>query len=208
MGWGGSVQTMINTLKANNDLLAKRKILFERDKTFGSTRKRYTKASAGILKGPTATPADLRKIRDRVVKQRKREVLTTAMITLFVVVIVSTGVHILYGNYVSQNLNERKQNQVNQEVQQPQEYKANMEEGLQKMEAKNYFFAVGNFSEALNKVPNDSLAEYQLAYAYCLLCKIEQKGCDRANRLVERFSHKYPRNPYYELLKANYLQAP
>ncbi|AEV33946.1 hypothetical protein Oweho_2991 [Owenweeksia hongkongensis DSM 17368] len=207
MGWGGSAQAMIHTLRANKDLLRKRKILFERDRTFGEIKKRYTKASAGILKAPSPSQSDLKKIRDRIVKQRKKEIIITVIATIISTTIITIGIHLIYTNLVSQNLQKWEEKEVYYKRQQSEEYKTNIKEGLEKMEAGNYFFAIGNFSEALDNAPNDSLAEYHLAYAYCLLCKIEKKGCSRAFRLVEELSLKHPKNLHYPLLEVNYLQS-
>ncbi len=206
MGWGGSAQAMIHTLRANKDLLSKRKILFKRDRTFGEIKKRYTKASAGILKSPSPSQADLKKIRERIVKQRKKQIIITVLATIISTVVVTVGIHLIYKNLVSQNLQKWEAKDVYYKRQQAEEYKINIKEGLEKMEAGNYFIAIGNFSEALDNAPNDSLAEYQLAYAYCLLCKIEKKGCSRAFRLVEELSLKHPKNLHYLLLEVNYLQ--
>ncbi len=206
MGWGGSVQAMIHTLRANKDLLRKRKVLFERDRTYGQVKKRYIKASAGIIKGPSASQSDLKKIRERIARQRKKEIIITAFTTIITITIVVIGVHLLYKNTVSQNLQKWKGKEVDLKRQRAKEYKTNIEEGLKKMEAGNYFFAIGNFSEALNNIPNDSLAEYQRAYAYCLLCKTEKKGCERANELVNTLCLKYPESLTYDILKSNFLK--
>ncbi len=71
MGGGGSIQGMITSLKNNRKLLRKKR-LFRPEKTFLRIKKEYIKSAEGELNLKNATGRQLRDIRVKVLKRRKK----------------------------------------------------------------------------------------------------------------------------------------
>lgn len=206
MGWGGSVQTMINTLKANKALLKRRKKLFEREPQYGKIKRRYTKASEALRNAELPNEEVLSQIRQKLKKDRKREVLIKSLSAFLVTFFTLVLCYSFYRNLTYKQELKHTQSLKTQQDRRLRAYRENMQIGKNQMQNHDYFFAVGSFSQALRSLPNDSLAEYQLAYAYCMLCKTKSKGCDKANEVVDDLIVKHPDANQYHLLKSNYLQ--
>lgn len=205
MGWGGSVQTMLNTLKANKELLHKRKKYFGREPRFGKIRKRYEKASKALINKEKPSEYVLDQIREKLRKDRKRAILTTVVISIITTTAILILVFAFYKNYTFKMELEKLQSEEIKQIQNLRAYNKEMQLGQNQIENGDFFFAAGSFERALAKIPNDSSAQYQLAYSYCLLCAKKEKGCHKANDLIEDLIEEHPRSIQYEMLKSNYL---
>ncbi len=82
MGFGGSVQAMITSLK-NNDRRRKKRKPFDKDKVGG-----YGESSKPEYDFPEATPEVLSEIRERLRKERKTRMIKIIIVTVALVIAV------------------------------------------------------------------------------------------------------------------------
>jgi len=204
MGGEGSMQAM-NTILRNNRNLLRKKSMFKRDQSFFKARKEYLKAANGEIDFKKISKSELRKIREKVIKERKFENLRVWMITLAILIPI-----IVFGVYISNQFKIENEQHFEQEQliiaehqfdKKMDSYDFFIEEGDKWIEKKNWRNAIYQYNNAVKVFPKKYEANYRLALAYSYNCKFENKDCEKGNRLVDRLLKVAPNDKDLRILK-------
>lgn len=205
MAGGGSIQSMLTTLRENKKLLPKRKNIFKNKAEIQRLKDYYKKHPQDLLKDKTTTKEERAKIRQRVLKGRKRDtriqLITVGIISLLIV----AGSLYLIDKMEARKAEQEKAQQDLIFKEKEIKYNENMAEGRNQMEKEQWFFAAGYFRKALSFIPQDPKAEYNLAKAYSLLCYNKKAACAEACEMIDNLIKKYPESKEYKALKSKYL---
>ena len=202
---GGSIQNMLNSLKTNKNMLSERKGFFKKRFNYAELRK-YYKESTTAIGGKEASPEDLEKIRISLRKKIKNDKRRSIILTSFITLAVAFGLTYVFNIKSIEKVRHGSKKATKVEMEVIDLYHKNMKLGLKKYKKKDWFFAVGNFKEALRINPNDTIAEYYLTKSYCLACKYKNQTCDFANEWINAMETKYPNSKRYPFLKKKYLE--
>lgn len=205
MPGGGSGIGMIVSLKNNSKLLPNRKSLFMRRPKFSGLRDDYRNLSQTILSGKKATPEELKLIREKVLQQRKRDAIRQISIWIAVSFCALAGIGMWYNSFQQKSVENATAILAKESSEALSGYEINMLEGLKKVEEKKLFYAVGHFENALEFVPHDELAEYQLAKTFCMMCYHQKHACKTAKNMVDSLSQAVENPADYRLLREEYL---
>jgi len=204
MGGEGSMQAM-NTILRNNRNLLRKKSMFKRDQSFFKARKEYLKAANGEIDFKKISKSELRKIREKVIKERKFENLRVWMITLAILIpIIAFGVYISNQFKIENELHFEQEQLIIAEHQfdkKKDNYDFFIEEGDKWIEKKNWRNAIYQYNNAVKVFPEKYEANYRLALAYTYNCKFENKDCEKGNRLVDRLLEVAPNDNDLRILK-------
>ncbi len=187
-GAGAAAQAMINSIR-NNKKLLRRKRLFTRERSFLNLRKAYYKKAGGALELKKASPAQLAKIREKVLRQRKQEAMTMWVIGIF---IASLGYYFLYELAKNDQATTEKI-RVIEFKKQSEEYLFFIEDGDAWLEKKHWNNAIFQYKKALEIFPAEYDANYRLALAYYNKCLYKNKSCSLGKELTQKLARQYPK---------------
>jgi hypothetical protein len=191
MGWGGSVQAMITSLRNNKNLLPKRKSLYEKDK-----RKNINYSiSEGLNCDIVATEEQLLEIRTRIQKRNKRKkILNSLIITISVMVV-------LYLSYLNSQKEVLIQSPEIETIINEQEVYLNyIKYGDTWVEDKKWKAAIYSYQKAVDLAPDDYYAQYRLALAFSYHCAYEKFNCEEGIQLLNELITKFGSNQDLEYL--------
>jgi hypothetical protein len=190
MGWGGSVQSMITSLRNNKNLLPKRKSLYEKDK-----RKNIKYSiSDGLNCNIEATEEQLLEIRTRIQKRNKRKrIINTLIISI-------SAMFVLYFSYLNSSKEVIIQTTVPETVDDEEVYLNYIKYGNTWLDDKKWKAAVYNYQKAVDLAPNDYHAQYRLALAYSYYCSNENLKCEEGSLLLNELITKFGSNSDLEYL--------
>lgn len=204
-GWGGSVLAMIQSLKNNKMLLRGRRSFFRREMTYAELREYYKDSLEPISNDKKPSKSQLNEIRTRLKNERRDynffRISTTVSITLCLLVFIQYS----YNNFTivkkyfieSDNPNEVELMVIDQ-------YQKHMKNAQQKFKSKNYFFALGEYKRALKIIPNDSIANIELARTYFRMCKYRGQVCEEAFIHAKEMLNKKPESKRLQKLSNYY----
>ncbi|MDY7395054.1 hypothetical protein UMM65_07360 [Aureibaculum sp. 2210JD6-5] len=203
MGGEGSMQSMITILRNNRNLLRKKSI-FKRERTFISTRKEYYKAAKGKIDIKNASKQDLKILRERIIKQRKRENIRAWVVTFSILLPII--VFILYSSNETRkdktkSIENQKEMYLNEHF---NEYSYFLEEGDKWIEKRHWNNAIYRYQQAVKLFPNEFEANYRLALAYSYNCKFEKKDCETGKKLTHRLLKNYSEDKGLQELKIDF----
>lgn len=203
---GGS-QFMRIVMKNNRNLVkGRKKGFFKRDLSYKELKKYYKESSSPLARGKGTNSIALREIREKIIRERKRNFIFQFCFTLVVLTGVVSGLYSFltstkhYVRPVEKYKTERSCAENNQS------YERNMEYGYSNLNSGNYFLAVGNFEKALKLEPTNIDAEYALAETYLKACYIKNEYCSEANDFALKLEKKYPHQKGISKLKGMYAK--
>ncbi|MFT5665896.1 MAG: tetratricopeptide (TPR) repeat protein [Vicingaceae bacterium] len=206
MGGGGSMQSMQTVLKNNRKLLdgRKKRGFFKRELSYAQVRKYYKDSSIPCADGGNRIPVDHKQIRQRLLKQRRKNGNMQIVLFVIVVILLSLGMF----SVLSKTKKITKQKIQYQRAPQfvlSDGYDSFMAMGKDRLLVQNYFLAIGNYQRALQVRPNQRKAEFGLAKAYSKSCQYKNQFCIEAERFIKEMEEKYPNQVAFTQLKARYL---
>lgn len=201
-GGSGSVDHMIKTLRNNKLLLRSKKGFLRRRFTF-SELKRFYENRLNSTNELEARKEVLDSIRAKLIKEQRKLAIKRTSIVIAAMMIISIPIFYLF-NYRFANDNTTSEYLNYQQFDAPYSKERIANEmihlGLKNKEAGDYFLAMGNFENALKKLPNNKEVEFQLAETVCLLCEENKVFCQKAERLINELKEKYPEDEFLEIL--------
>ncbi len=188
MLYGGSVQAMLTILR-NNKLLLRKKNIFKKERTFLSIKQEYIRAIPGPYHFKHATKEELKRIREEVLKNRKKDALKewtwTGIVVLFLVVL-SVYIFISIGSYLfptpTPEINSLTQVQIQKENQ--ERFTFFVQSGDEWMQNLQYGNAVFQYQNALELYPNRSEIKLKLAEAMTYQCYYDGRDCEKAKAYI------------------------
>jgi len=193
MGGEGSMANMIASLRYNKNQL-RRKRLFKKERSFLNLKKEYFKAANGEKNLRNATPAELRKIREKVLAHRKHEN-RILFVVVFVFIFIIGILTFRYYNYYKKESQEYTWAIENVQFEKKLEkYLFFISDGDKWIEEKHWNNAIFQYKEALKVFPAEFDANYRLALAYSYKCKNENKNCEEGKILISKIKKQFPDN--------------
>lgn len=206
-GGSGSVDHMIKTLRNNKLLLRSKKGFLRRRFTFSELKRLYENRLS-LTTEVEAKKEVIESIRAKLIKEQRKLAIKRTSIVIAAMMVISIPIfyffnysfandkpaveYINYGQFESPYSKERIANEM-------------IHLGIKNKEAGEYFLAMGNFENALKKLPNNKKVEFQLAETVCLLCEENKVFCQKARRLINELKEKYPDDEFLLVLQSNYL---
>lgn len=74
------------------------------------------------------------------------------------------------------------------------------------MSAKKYFFAVGNFENALQRKPNDLATKILYLESLCLICSSDDLLCKEAKAFLNQILNEHPDNKEIQSIKEKHFK--
>ena len=208
----GNIQGMRIILRNNREMLRKTG-LFKKDRSFLSTRKEYLKASEGKVDLKTISKAELRALREKVIRNRKAENFRAWAITLILALpLMFFGIskYLDYNHRMQLEFQEeqKRNNELNgifldqKLTEDLNEFTLLIDEGDKWIEKRNWNNAIYKYKKAVKLFPNEFEGNYRLALAYSYRCKESNKDCEIGNKLTNSLLEFYPNDPSLLELKA------
>jgi len=184
---GGSIQGMITSLRNNKELLRSKRF-FSKERTFLSIKKEYLKAAGGKIAFKNASQNDILKIREKIVKARKKESAILFLVSLIIILFIFyCGFRIIEYDYIveeKQRLATFKEKET--------EFLLLIEQGDEWFIKARWHNSIFNYRKAKNLFPNNYEINYRLVYAYSLQCENDFKNCHLAKALLDQLLIKFP----------------
>jgi len=194
MGGGGSIQGMITSLNNNRKLLRKKR-LFRPEKTFFGIKNEYIKSAGGELMLKKATKKQLRDIRVKILKRRKRIEFVRSLVFIVFISLFC----LMAFNYIQSSKEVNERNQKIEFKLKTDQYYSLIADGDEWLKTRKWHNAIFQYKKALAIFPSDYSIHYRLANAYCLRCEDEFKDCNKGKKILDKLLHQFPNKP--ELLK-------
>ena len=188
MSFGGSVQAMLTILR-NNKLLLRKKNIFKRERTFLSIKQEYIRAIPGPYHFKHATREELKRIREKVLKNRKKDALKewtwTGTVVLFLVIF-SIYLSISIGSYLfpTPTLEINPYDQIRIQEENQERFTFFVQSGDEWMQNLQYGNAVFQYQNALELYPNRSEIKLKLAEAMTYQCYYDGRDCEKAKAYI------------------------
>lgn len=206
-GGSASVDHMIKTLRNNKLLLRSKKGFLRRRFTF-SELKRFYENRLNSTTEVEARKEVIGSIRAKLIKEQRKLAIKRTSIVIAAMMIISIPIVYFFNySFASDKPAAEYINYEQFDTPYSKERIANemIHLGIKNKEAGEYFLAMGNFENALKKLPNNKEVEFQLAETVCLLCEENKAFCQKARRLINELKEKYPDDDFLLLLQSNYL---
>jgi len=206
-GSSASVDHMIKILRNNKLLLRSKKGFLRRRFTFSELKSYYENwlLSTNEIE---ARKEVIESIRAKLMKEQRKLAIKRTSIVIAAMMIISIPIFYFF-NYRFANDKSAPEHINYEQFDTPYSKERIANEmihlGLKNKEAGDYFLAMGNFENALKKLPNNKEVEFQLAETVCLLCEENKVFCQKAERLINELKEKYPDDDFLLLLQSNYL---
>lgn len=208
-GGSGSVDHMIKTLRNNKLLLRSKKGFLRRRFTFSELKRLYENRLS-LTTEVEAKKEVIESIRAKLIKEQRKLAIKRTSIVIAAMMIISIPIFYFF-NYRFANDKPAAEYINYEQFDTPYSKERIANEmihlGLKNKEAGDYFLAMGNFENALKKlpIPNNKEVEFQLAETVCLLCEENKAFCQKAKRLINELKEKYPDDDFLLVLQSNYL---
>ena len=211
MSGAGNMSSM-NTILRNNRNLLRKISIFKRDNSFMSARKAYLKALKGEVDIKKLSKQELRRIREKVIKERKKESLKVLIISILItipLIILSYNIYDNFIQYQNKRLNENfvsdkeleKVLIIRENQKKADKYDFFINDGDKWIEKQNWKNAILQYKNALKEFPEKYEANYRLALGYSYNCKFQNRDCEKGLILVERLLKVNPNNSDLLILK-------
>lgn len=191
MGGEGSMAYMIASLR-NNKRLLRRKRLFEKERTFLNIKKEYYKASQGKVDLKKATPKELKKIRDKVLANRRSENRTQFTVLCFLILIIGFGAFKFFKAEKNKFKTYNNDSERVESAEKIEKYMFFIADGDKWIQKKHWNNAVFQYREALSVFPNEYDANYRLSLAYSYLCQNKNVNCKEGKKLISKLKKQFP----------------
>ena len=206
LGGFGSIQGMINALKANRAVLGERIKYFERGSRFSGVRKEYLQAKKGRLFSKELSAVELNEIRERVLSQGKKDQRIKLMSFFGILLVVAFSV---YWNqeslFPASNRNAVAITKMT--VEEQERFLYCIKDGDDWLRKNGWHNAVFQYEEALRLNPGNSAVKKRLAIAYTYHCRNTQGNCDKAKSAIEDLIKSEPSNAKHHELLASYYNG-
>ena len=213
MGWGGSVLSMIQTLRNNRKML-RRKTPFKKNYAYFQNREAYLKTPNHELNFKSATPEQIEEVRAKTIQQESKQAsIRTAVLAIVgtMVLFVFIGLlfywqqqDILFANYEKQE--KEKQEIVELKVQEKL-FAQFIDDGDDWLTQSKWENAVHFYNLALEIFPTNIDAKHRLAIGYVYTCRYDNLNCEEARSLIGTLIETNPANKKFYELRANYYFA-
>jgi tetratricopeptide (TPR) repeat protein len=213
IGGFGSINHMIITLRNNKNLLSRRTI-YERNRGwFGSNRpfeyrrKEFQKAARDLdlLK---ASPEQLARIRETIIKQRRIHRLRVGFVLVIFSMLMGFA---LFGLYEFVRLEEGKfvrkssEESFSRDSDRLQQYSFFISDGDKYLQIGEWHNAIFQYRKAAELYPEFYEVNYRLGVAYSKRCRIEEENCQEAQNQIQLLLDKYPDKKTDALKLRSYL---
>ncbi|MCB2219739.1 MAG: tetratricopeptide repeat protein [Bacteroidetes bacterium] len=200
-GAGGSILSMIISLKNNNALLSKRK-------SFRDIRRNYkTQLDKRKLAYHEADEQFLKELRLELIRQRKKETIALYIqlsVSLILLFIILAGV-LIFIPQSSKTPVQVDQEKITRDSIRSSEFgfKYMLSYGDYRFRSKDYRQAIHEYRQALNIHPEDFYAQFQLARVYAAVCIEQDSLCDVAIQTLHSLVLKYDTSALIRTERAN-----
>ncbi|NER14739.1 hypothetical protein GWK08_14880 [Leptobacterium flavescens] len=197
---GGSAQGMVTSIRDNKKLL-RRKSMFKKERSFLNTNKDSIKVDRGQVNEKKASSKLLKRIREKVLRERKIEKYNTLLILLL---FSPLFIFLIYTSFGS-NDKDLAYAEYQEKIKFDKNYDKYLffiSDGDKWYEERHWNNAVFQYKKALQLFPNEFNASYRLLQAYNSKCQNKSKDCHKGLEIAERLSKEFPENT--ELLKLEY----
>lgn len=187
MAGEGSIQGMIVILRNNKKLLRKRNP-FRRKPGYKKLRSDYLKYSKGEIESKSITKAELRKIRNKVIREQKKEnTISTCLALVIALITILAGLH-LYENFLER---EKIHNEILLK-RKTEKYLFYLNDGDKWFSEGRWHNAIFQYLLAKEIFPTEYDINYRLALAFSNQCKFQNSGCKKANELLAAMKKQFP----------------
>jgi tetratricopeptide (TPR) repeat protein len=211
MSGAGNMQSM-NTIIRNNRNLLRKISVFKKDSSFMSARKAYLKAFQGEVDIRKLSKQELRKIREKVIKEREKESLRLWIISFLITISILFLSYNLYNSFIEYQNKKLNENFVSdkglekilierENQKKIKKYEFYINNGDNWIEKQNWKNAIFQYKNAVKEFPEKYEANYRLALGYSYNCKFLNKDCDKGLKLVERLLKVNPNDSDLLILK-------
>ena len=187
IGGGGSIQGMITSL-GNNKKLLRSKRLFKKERTFLNIKKEYLDATEGKVNLKKASKQELKQIRKKIIKERRKEnIILTATAMVMVSIIIYFTIHTIQQN----NINTKNQQTIAFKKKE-KEFLRLINEGDEWFEKGKWYNSIFYYEKAKEIFQKNYEINYRLVRSYSFQCESEFKNCSEAKKLVDNLFHMFP----------------
>lgn len=187
MGGGGSIQGMNNSLNNNRKLLQK-PTYFNRKRSLLELRREYQSTINGISDYNMASEDDLKQIRAKIIKQRRKESAITLSIFLLLLPFV---IYFSIGYFKTSEIHVTKKEKIELE-QKSDKFNFYLADGDNYLKNSQWHNAIFQYKKALDIYPNSYHAQYRLVFAYTYRCRNTQLNCTQASEQINTLLTSYP----------------
>lgn len=199
MGGEGFMLHMINTLRDNRGLL-RRKGMFKRKQTFLTRRKEYYKASQGNFIFKELSKDELKAIRRKVLKQRRKD----SIIQWSIFLILSSLIFFMVSFFFIED--PKPQETESNKDKHLKDYFFYIQEGDKWIGQRNWDNAIFEYKIAQKHFPKKYEINYRLALAYSYNCKFELKDCKKATALIDKLLVLEPKDTTLLKIKTEWIR--
>ena len=187
IGGGESIQGMITSL-GNNKKLLRSKRLFKKERTFLNIKKEYLDATEGKVNLKKASKQELKQIRKKIIKERRKEnIILTATAMVMVSIIIYFTIHTIQQN----NINTKNQQTIAFKKKE-KEFLRLINEGDEWFEKGKWYNSIFYYEKAKEIFQKNYEINYRLVRSYSFQCESEFKNCSEAKKLVDNLFHMFP----------------
>lgn len=163
--------------------------MFRPERTFLRLKNEYITYAGGKIVLKKATKSQLKAIRLKIIKERKKKYYVTSIIFL---VLFST-IGLLTYNSFHNNINVEKEKiekiQLSDKIEKSLVY---ITKGDDWLKERSWHNAIFEYQIANKILPNDYVINHRLANAFSLRCENEFKDCKKGKKLVDRLIKQFP----------------
>jgi tetratricopeptide (TPR) repeat protein len=200
-GAGGSILSMIISLKNNNALLSKRKSIRE-------IRKNYrTELDKRKLSYHEADEQFLKELRLELIRQRKKETIALyVQLSIFLTILfITIAAVLIFVPQYSKSSKLASPERIKQDSMRSAEtgFKYMLLYGDYRFRSKDYDQAIHEYQQALHIHPDDYYAQFQLARVYSAICVERDSLCEEALHTFQMLLLKYDTSTLIRTERAN-----
>lgn len=188
MEGGGSIQGNDNSLNNNHKLLQKGS-LFNKKRSLLELRREYQSAINGIADYNMASEDDLKRIRAKIIKQRRIDNVITICIFLLIIPFVIAFSSSYFKTDETEGPTYAEKKSMRQDS---TKYSFFSTDGDNYLKNGQWHNAIFQYKKALEIYPSNYDAQYRLAYAYTYRCRNTKVNCELANRFVQKLRSTLP----------------
>jgi hypothetical protein len=181
MSAGGTLNSMVISLKNNRDLLIRRTNYFDRKRSESEMRRIYSNRIQ--LDGPALTKAQKERIRAQVREEYRKEKRTSILIFSGMFFALSVVIYLCFSAFNAVDAG-YEQVVIQEATDTNQTYQEQLDLGLKYLRQGEPFYAIGYFKTALEVRPRDAYATESLIEAYEALCQKDERSCENAQRAI------------------------
>lgn len=203
-GGFGSINHMIVTLRNNKNLLPTKRSLF-RPNRYRSIKNEYYNAVGEAFDIKKSTPEQLQKIRNTIVRKRKKKARRLGLVICIVLPLICIGVYKAFHNFsFGFPKLEQQITKINTEKSKKESYMFFINNGDEWLSKRNFYNAAFQYKKALQLFPSDFEANYRLALAYSYRCQYDFEDCEIGMKLTRKLEEQFPSNSDIKKIMAIY----